>query len=112
MANQFGADGAYIDQKTGKMTGHPNNPDDYMIVRIKKGKHKGKLASLSRAKDFSPHFHEKVNLAAEAPKAATVAAPEAMTEDQARFEELKAQRAWLKNDLKEEYNALKEKLNG
>jgi hypothetical protein len=116
MANQFGTpESAYIDQKTGKMTGHPNNPSDYIIVRIKKGREKGKLAALSRKKDFSPHYHEKVDLETEAQKVEPTPAPASetpATDDQARFEELKAERAWLKTDLKDEYNALKEKLNG
>ncbi len=87
---------------------------------------------LDRLKDFDPrqyHFKEeaKVEEPVKEPEAPVVTPPvppvvtpvdtipvetkiEVSEEDKARFADLTAQRAWLKKDLKEEYNALKLKL--
>lgn len=108
----------YIDQSTGKLTGHPNDPNDYIPVMIIRGTDKGKLTAIHKnhwKRDFKQGYHKKLeeNVAVSEENMkddSTMGSPELgpVDESKARFEELKAQRAWLKPDLKEEYNRLKE----
>jgi hypothetical protein len=80
------------------------NPNKYIhVIEIATG---GKLA-LPSLKYFDPKRHRHIVEREEAVKSAQVVASEAPASVE-RYEELKAARAWLKKDLKDEYSKLKE----
>lgn len=111
-----------------------NDPNKKIIVRLCST---GSLVAIDRMEDFKPGYHMMLEAKSEpAPvnpldsleKSSTVAETvlepkldvDSQTQtavnvdvsaDEARFEELKELRGWQKADLKDEYNALKEKLN-
>ena len=84
--------------------------DDARVIAKLKGTNS--LVVLASMRELDVRIHElfipdAVVVPVQAPVVTQVAGDKA-----ARLQELKDQRAWLKKDLKEEYNALKLELNG
>lgn len=73
---------------------------------------------LDRVQDFDPKQYyfkseePQVEPKTESEPTGVDTNPVVSTSDNERFKELTAMRAWLRKDLKEEYQALKAKLNG
>lgn len=75
------------------------DPNTFIVV---KNKRTGSKVSLPSMKYFNAKFHERIALD-------RVEEVEVSLDEEAKFQELKAQKAWLKPDLKDLYSKLKAK---